>query len=141
MMKSLSPPPTTATPSVHSSVKPPHHSKKKKKQQKQEKRADSSLPPSLPPSPPPIEEVPEKDGDSDSGESGSYAIARGGDSDGGESGSHMDNLMFALKTGISYSQDEDSQPPIEGFARRGRQPAAATEQYRLRRISIADTHL
>uniref|UniRef100_A0A1X7VF86 Staphylococcus aureus surface protein A n=3 Tax=Amphimedon queenslandica TaxID=400682 RepID=A0A1X7VF86_AMPQE len=143
MMKRLSPPPTTATPSVHSSVKPSHTSKKKKKQKQkqQEKRADSSLPPSLPPSPPPIEEVQEKDGDSDSGESGSYAIARAGDSDGGESGSHMDNLMFALKTGISYSQDEDSQPPIEGFARRGKQPAAATEQYRLRRISIADTHL
>lgn len=148
MMTRLSPQPTTGTPSIHSTVKPastaPEKSKKKKKKQQKPQKTESSLPPSLPPSPPPPPEgQKEKEGDSDSGDSGSYNVARP-DSDGGESGSHMDNLMFALKTGISYSQDEDSQPPMhemEGFARRGRQPAAASEQYRLRRISIADTHL
>lgn len=115
----MSPQPA-ATVSSRSSLKP-HQTRKRK--------SSSS----------PLAELPEEGGgDSDSGESGSYAIAPDSDV---ESGSHMDNLYFALKTGTSYSQDEESQPPMHEMESFPRKKPSTSEQYRLRRISIADTHL
>ena len=80
-----------------------------------------------------------KDGDSDSGESGSYEIAP--DSE-GESESQMDDLMFALKTGVTSSQDDDTTPFIQEMETIPHKKPTSSEQYRLRRISMmADTHL
>ena len=77
----------------------------------------------------------EEEGDSDSAESGSYHF--GQYSETGDS-SQMDDLMFALKTGIPYSQgaNNDEEPLIQSLP-----PRKPMDQYRLRRISIADTHL
>ena len=76
-----------------------------------------------------------EEGDSDSAESGSYHF--GQYSETGDS-SQMDDLMFALKTGIPYSQgaNDDEEPLVQSLP-----PKKPMDQYRLRRISIADTHL
>jgi G-protein coupled receptor 98 len=79
----------------------------------------------------------EKEGDSDSEQSGAYNV--GVESEGEESGSHMDNLMFAIKTGVTYSDRDEDEEPV-GLLRSPPQ-SSSSEQYRLRRISIADTHL
>ena len=115
----------TATVSSHSS----HRHERQK--QKGTQRGQSPLP---------LEEVPEEGGgDSDSEGAGSYAVAPDSDA---ETGSHMDDLMFAIKTGITYSQDDaDSQPLMHEMESLPRKKPSASEQYRLRRISIADTHL
>ena len=120
----------TATVSSKSSLKP-HHQQKKRK----------FIPETSPTRAPLVEVSEEERGrDSDSDQSGSYAF--GADSD-GESGSRMDDLMFALKTGdLTYSQDDtESQPMMQEMETFPHKKPSSSEQYRLRRISIADTHL
>lgn len=73
--------------------------------------------------------------DSLNGSSGSYNfVPESADED---EVSQMDDLMFALRTGTSYSQ-EDLQPLFEMESRR---KPSGSEQLQLRRISIADTHV
>ena len=84
-------------------------------------------------------------GDSDS-ELGNYEITQDSDGD-----SQMDDILYALRTGGSgrgqfsgrgQSDDDESQPLVQQemgvVPRRGR---PTNDQYRMRRISIADTHL
>ena len=82
--------------------------------------------------------------DDDRGESslsGSSASYNFMESTGGESGSQMDDLMFALRTGVSYSQEE-LQPLCEDESQPDHQRGpSGSEHLALRRISIADTHL
>lgn len=84
--------------------------------------------------------------DDDRGESslsGSSASYNFMESTAGESGSQMDDLMFALRTGMSYSQ-EDLQPLFDDesqVVKRQRKPSSGSEHLALRRISIADTHV
>jgi G-protein coupled receptor 98 len=122
--------PTTTVSSQSSFVKP---SLPRSIKRKQKSRHDSSLMES------PLVEVikEEKEGDSDSEQSGAYNV--GVESEGEESGSHMDNLMFAIKTGVTYSDRDEDEEPV-GLLRSPPQ-SSSSEQYRLRRISIADTHL
>ena len=86
----------------------------------------------------------QEDGDSDS-ELGNYEIAQH-ESD--ESESQMDDLLYALKTdgsGFSASQggddDDEFRPLIREMDVVTRQKKPPSDQYRMRRISIADTHL
>ena len=80
--------------------------------------------------------------DSLSGSSGEYNFVPPGqdndDEDDDEETSEMDDLMFALRTGTSYSQ-EDMQPLFE--MGESRKKPSSSEQLQLRRISIADTHV
>lgn len=82
--------------------------------------------------------------DDDRGESslsGSSASYNFMESTGGESGSQMDNLMFALRTGVSYSQEE-LRPFFEDESQPDHQRGpSGSEHLALRRISIADTHV
>lgn len=73
--------------------------------------------------------------DSLNGSSGSYNFVPESPED--DETSQMDDLMFALRTGASYSQ-EDLQPLYEMESRR---KPSGSEQLQLRRISIADTHV
>ncbi len=82
-------------------------------------------------------------GDSDS-ESGNYEITQELGSE-NESESQMDDLLYALKTegsGFSASQtegDDDYRPLIQEDVTRRKKPT--NDPYRMRRISIADTHI
>lgn len=76
-----------------------------------------------------------------SGSSGEYNFVPPGqdnNEEDDEETSEMDDLMFALRTGTSYSQ-EDMQPLVE-MGESHKKPSSS-EQLQLRRISIADTHV
>lgn len=85
-------------------------------------------------------------GDSDSDEGGNYDITVNTD----DEGSQMDDLLYAIRTGgpgtdgsgysASQGGDDDMQPLIQAVTRRDK-PKGGSDQYRMRRISIADTHL
>ena len=83
--------------------------------------------------------------DSDS-ELGNYEITHESDGD-----SQMDDILYALRTGggsgrghfgsaSQQEEDDDLQPLVQemGVVRRSK---PSSDQYRMRRISIADTHL
>ena len=58
-----------------------------------------------------------------------------------DSSSQMDDLMFMLKTNTSYSQEDVDSPGGGRYDGGSIRKPSASEQYQLRRISIADTHL
>lgn len=99
-------------------------------------------------------EISEQDGgDSDSDMGGNYDITLASDE---ETGSQMDDLLYAIRTGEpgtegsgysasqggGYDDDDDMQPLVQAsVVMRHQKPTASSDQYRMRRISIADTHL
>ena len=83
--------------------------------------------------------------DSLNGSSGEYNFVPGTadreDSEEEGSENQMDDLMFALRTGTSYPQDDDDdQQPLFEMGESRKKPSSS-EELQLRRISIADTHV
>ena len=85
-----------------------------------------------------------RSGDSES-ELGNYDITQASDD---ETGSQMDDILYTLRTGAAVSSqgddedgDDDMQPFIQEMAVMRQKKSGSNEQFRMRRISIADTHL